>query len=180
MNNPVQIFVRRPNQTLKGLNQYYIECKGEKLKFDVLCEFYGSRNIDQSIIFCNTRKNVDWIADQLLTKDFVVLSLCDDLTKDQRDGIVRKFSTGCSPILVTKDLDNLPDVSCIINYDLPLFDFERYLNRVGSLRLSLGRIVVNLVTQDDLLAMHELERYFNTRFDEMPSVMKENSRRFVF
>lgn len=81
MNNPTRILVQQDDITLEGIRQFYINCEKEAWKFDVLCDLYDTLNIAQAVIFCNTRKKVDWLTDQLRQKDFTVSATHSDLTK---------------------------------------------------------------------------------------------------
>jgi len=173
MNNPIRILVQQDEITLEGIRQFFINCEREQWKFDVLCDLYDALNIAQAGIFCNTRKKVDWLTDQLRLKDFTVSATHGDLEQEQRNVILSEFRTGSSRILITTDLlargIDVHGVSLVINYDLPR-NFEKYIHRIGrSGRFGRKGVAINLVAQDDFHTMRELERYYNTRIEEMPA-----------
>jgi len=173
MNNPIHILVQQDEITLEGIRQFYINCEKEMWKFDVLCDLYDTLNIAQAVIFCNTRKKVDWLTDQLRQKDFTVSATHGDLEQDQRNTILNEFRTGSSRILITTDLlargIDVHGVSLVINYDLPR-NFEKYIHRIGrSGRFGRKGVAINLVGIDDFTTMRELERYYATKIDEMPA-----------
>eukprot|EP01126_Amoeba_proteus_P000776 TRINITY_DN10222_c0_g2_i6.p1 TRINITY_DN10222_c0_g2~~TRINITY_DN10222_c0_g2_i6.p1 ORF type:complete len:369 (-),score=34.69 TRINITY_DN10222_c0_g2_i6:87-1193(-) len=173
MNNPIRILVQQDEITLEGIRQFYINCDREQYKFDVLCDLYDTLNIAQAVIFCNTRKKVDWLTDQLRLKDFTVSATHGDLDMDTRNVILNEFRTGSSRILLTTDLlargIDVHGVSLVINYDLPR-NFEKYIHRIGrSGRFGRKGVAINLVSHDDFGTMRELERYYNTRIEEMPA-----------
>jgi len=173
MNNPIRILVQQDEITLEGIRQFYINCEREQWKFDVLCDLYDTLNIAQAVIFCNTRKKVDWLTEQLRQKDFTVSATHGDLEQDQRNVILNEFRSGSSRILITTDLlargIDVHGVSLVINYDLPR-NFEKYIHRIGrSGRFGRKGVAINLIGQDDFNTMRELERYYNTKIEEMPA-----------
>jgi len=173
MNNPIRILVQQDEVTLEGIRQFYVGCEKEQWKFDVLCDLYETLNIAQAVIFCNTRKKVEWLTEQLRTKDFVVSATHGDLEQDQRNVILNEFRTGSSRILITTDLlargIDVHGVSLVINYDLPR-NFEKYIHRIGrSGRFGRKGVSINLISNDDIPTMRELERFYNTKIEEMPA-----------
>jgi len=173
MNNPLKILVKQDEVTLEGIRQFYINCDREQWKFDVLCDLYDTLNIAQAVIFCNTKKKVDWLTEQLRAKDFTVSATHGELEHAQRIQNLSEFKTGSSRILITTDLlargIDVRGVSLVINYDLPR-NFEKYIHRIGrSGRFGRKGVAINLVSQDDMHTMHELETFYNTKVDEMPA-----------
>lgn len=75
MRNPINILVRKEELTLEGIKQFYISIAKEEWKFDTLCDLYETLTITQAVIFCNTRRKVDWLARQMGIKDFTVSSM---------------------------------------------------------------------------------------------------------
>ena len=61
MTDPVRILVKRDELTLEGLKQYFIAVEKEEWKFDTLCDLYDTLTITQAVIFCNTRRKVEWL-----------------------------------------------------------------------------------------------------------------------
>ena len=52
-NDPVIIRLRREEESLDNIKQYYIECTSELEKYQALCNIYGSISVGQSMIFCH-------------------------------------------------------------------------------------------------------------------------------
>lgn len=75
MRNPTNILVKKEELTLEGIKQFYISIQREEWKFDTLCDLYETLTITQAVIFCNTRRKVDWLARQMTIKDFTVSSM---------------------------------------------------------------------------------------------------------
>jgi len=173
MNNPLRILVKQEEVTLEGIRQFYINCEREEWKLDTLCDLYDTLNIAQAVIFCNTRKKVDWLTDQLRSRDFTVSATHGDLDSETRNVILSEFRTGSSRILITTDLlargIDVHGVSLVINYDLPR-NFEKYIHRIGrSGRFGRKGVAINLISTDDATRLKEIERYYNTAIEEMPA-----------
>lgn len=75
MRNPVNILVKKEELTLEGIKQFFIRIKHEDWKFGTLCDLYETLTITQAVIFCNTRRKVDWLSKQMQMKDFTVSSM---------------------------------------------------------------------------------------------------------
>eukprot|EP01097_Dermamoeba_algensis_P005379 TRINITY_DN3421_c0_g1_i1.p1 TRINITY_DN3421_c0_g1~~TRINITY_DN3421_c0_g1_i1.p1 ORF type:complete len:418 (-),score=122.66 TRINITY_DN3421_c0_g1_i1:165-1274(-) len=173
MNNPIRILVKRDELTLEGIKQFYISVEREEWKLDTLCDLYDTLNITQAVIFCNTRRKVDWLTDKMRSRDFTVSSTHGDISMKERDIILNEFRTGSSRVLITTDLlargIDVQQVSLVINYDLPR-NLENYLHRIGrSGRFGRKGVAINFVTQDDVRALRELEQFYNTQIEEMPA-----------
>jgi len=173
MHNPLRILVKQEEVTLEGIRQFYINCEREQWKFDVLCDLYDTLNIAQAVIFCNTRKKVEWLTDQLRAKDFTVSAIHGDLEQDKRNVILSEFRTGSSRVLITTDLlargIDVHGVSLVINYDVPK-NFEKYIHRIGrSGRFGRKGVAINLISQEDFSMMGELEKFYSTKIEEMPA-----------
>jgi len=172
MNNPIRILVKRDELTLEGIKQFYVMVEKEDWKFPTLCDLYETLNITQAVIFCNTRRKVDWLTDKMRSKDFTVSSTHGDVGQKERDVILNEFRTGSSRVLITTDLlargIDVQQVSLVINYDLPR-NLENYIHRIGrSGRFGRKGVAINFVTQDDHRALRELEQFYNTQIEEMP------------
>jgi len=173
MNNPVRILVKRDELTLEGIKQFYISVEREDWKFETLCDLYDTLNITQAVIFCNTRRKVDWLTDKMRQKEFTVSSTHGDISQRERDIILSEFRTGSSRVLITTDLlargIDVQQVSLVINYDLPR-NLENYIHRIGrSGRFGRKGVAINFVTADDARALRELEQFYNTQIEEMPA-----------
>jgi len=173
MNKPVRILVKRDELTLEGIKQFYISVEREEWKLDTLCDLYDTLNITQAVIFCNTRRKVDWLTDKMKAREFTVSSTHGDIGQKERDVILNEFRTGSSRVLITTDLlargIDVQQVSLVINYDLPR-NLENYIHRIGrSGRFGRKGVAINFVTNEDVRTLRELETFYNTSIEEMPA-----------
>jgi translation initiation factor 4A len=75
MREPVRIIVKRDEPTLEGIKQFYIAVEMEEWKLDALCDFYETVDVAQAIIFCNSRRKVDWLTERMHSREFTVSAM---------------------------------------------------------------------------------------------------------
>ncbi|CAM8974038.1 unnamed protein product [Rhodiola kirilowii] len=173
MNKPVRILVKRDELTLEGIKQFYINVEKEEWKLETLCDLYETLAITQSVIFVNTRRKVDWLTDNMRSRDHTVSATHGDMDQNTRDIIMREFRSGSSRVLITTDLlargIDVQQVSLVINYDLPTQP-ENYLHRIGrSGRFGRKGVSINFVTKDDERMLADIQRFYNVVIQELPS-----------
>jgi len=172
MREPVRILVKKEELTLEGIRQFYISVEREEWKLDTLCDLYETLTITQAVIFCNTRRKVDWLTEKMHQRDFTVSAMHGDMDQKERDVIMREFRSGSSRVLITTDLlargIDVQQVSLVINYDLPT-NRENYIHRIGrGGRFGRKGVAINFVTDEDKRSLQDIEKFYNTQIDEMP------------
>merc|ERR1719482_1222722 len=172
MQEPIRILVKKDELTLEGIKQFYIAVEREEWKLDTLCDLYETLTITQAIIYCNTRRKVDFLADQMSKRDFTISTMHAELDQKERDLIMREFRSGSSRVLISTDLlargIDVQQVSLVINFDLP-GNIENYLHRIGrSGRFGRKGVAINFVTNSDVRTMKDIEKYYHTQIEEMP------------
>jgi translation initiation factor 4A len=172
MRNPVRILVKKEQLTLEGIKQFYVGVEKEEWKLDTLCDLYETLTITQAVIFCNTRRKVDWLTEKMHSRDFTVSAMHGDMDQKERDIIMREFRSGSSRVLITTDLlargIDVQQVSLVINYDLPT-NRENYIHRIGrGGRFGRKGVAINFVTEEDRRNLKDIEQFYNTQIDEMP------------
>lgn len=177
MRNPIRILVKRDELTLEGIKQFFVAVEREEWKFGTLCDLYESLTITQAIIYCNTRRKVDWLTDKMQAKDFTVSAMHGEMEQRERDLIMREFRSGTSRVLITTDLlargIDVQQVSLVINYDLPS-NRENYIHRIGrSGRFGRKGVAINFITQADHRYLRDIESFYHTEIEEMPNDVAE-------
>ncbi|PVV00821.1 hypothetical protein BB560_004783, partial [Smittium megazygosporum] len=177
MRDPIRILVKRDELTLEGIKQFYVNVEEEGNKFETLCDLYETITIAQSVIFCNTRRKVDWLTEKLRERNHTVSAMHGDMEQEQRDLIMREFRTGSSRVLITTDLlargIDVQQVSLVINYDLPS-NRENYIHRIGrGGRFGRKGVAINFATNNDAQVIDSLQKFYSTQIDEMPSSISQ-------
>merc|ERR1712228_144397 len=172
MRNPVRILVKKEELTLDGIKQYYVAVEKEDYKLATLYDLFESLTITQSIIYCNTRRKVMWLADKTQANDFNVCACHNDMNKNEKKLILKEFRSGVNRILITTDLFPVNDiqnsVSLVINYDLPM-NRENYIHRIGRSG-AYGRkgVAINFVCDNEEGKLNDLMTFYNTKIEELP------------
>uniref|UniRef100_A0A069DYY3 Eukaryotic initiation factor 4A n=1 Tax=Panstrongylus megistus TaxID=65343 RepID=A0A069DYY3_9HEMI len=172
MRNPIRILVKKEELTLEGIKQFYVAIEKEDWKLETLCDLYDTLSITQAVIFCNTRRKVDWLTENMHSRDFTVSAMHGDMGQRERDLIMKAFRTGSSRVLITTDLlargIDVQQVSLVINYDLPS-NRENYIHRIGrGGRFGRKGVAINFVTDDDKRTLQDIQQFYNTIIEEMP------------
>ncbi|KIY49416.1 DEAD-domain-containing protein [Fistulina hepatica ATCC 64428] len=172
MTDPIRILVKRDELTLEGIKQFFVAVEKEEWKFDTLCDLYDTLTITQAVIFCNTRRKVDWLTEKMRTSNFTVSSMHGEMLQKERDAIMAEFRGGTSRVLITTDVwargIDVSQVSLVINYDLPA-NRENYIHRIGrSGRFGRKGVAINFVTVEDVRILRDIEQFYSTQIDEMP------------
>ena len=201
MTDPLRVLVKRDELTLEGIKQFFVGACGcplacvlpvapprparvltrgaacaaverEEWKFDTLCDLYDTLTITQAVIFCNTRRKVDWLTEKMRAANFTVSSMHGDMPQKERDAIMAEFRGGSTRVLITTDVWarglDVQQVSLVINYDLPT-NRELYIHRIGrSGRYGRKGVAINFVRADDVRILRDIEQYYSTQIDEMP------------
>jgi translation initiation factor 4A len=172
MRDPIRILVKKDELTLEGIKQFYVAVEKEEWKLDTLCDLYETVTITQAVIFCNTRRKVDWLTEKLTAREFTVSAMHGDMEQGQREVIMKEFRSGSSRVLIATDLlargIDVQQVSLVINYDLPS-NKENYIHRIGrGGRFGRKGVAINFVTADDTRMLREIEQFYSTQILEMP------------
>lgn len=172
MRDPVKILVKKEELTLEGIKQYYINVEKNEYKFDVLCDLYSYLTINQSIVYCNSRRMVEDLYYKLTKANFAVSYIHGDMTPEEREISMTNFRSAVSRVLVSTDLlsrgIDIQQVSIVINYDIPN-NVENYLHRIGrSGRYGRKGTAINFLTFYDKEKIRNIENHYGTIIEEMP------------
>ena len=177
MNKPIRVLVKRDELTLDGIKQFFVAVEKEEWKFDTLCDLYDTLTITQAVIFCNTKRKVDWLTAKMREANFTVSAMHGDMRQVERDAIMKEFRAGGSRVLIATDVwgrgIDVQQVSLVICYDLPN-SRELYIHRIGrSGRFGRKGVAINFVKDDDIRILRDIEQYYSTQIDEMPMNVAE-------
>jgi len=176
MNEPAKILVKNDQLTLEGIKQYYLLLKKE-WKLEYLFDLYKNLDIAQAIIYCNSKNNVEYLADEMKKKGHMVSSISSALQQSERDQVMKEFRSGATRVLITTDLlargIDVYQVSIVINYDLPN-QKETYIHRIGrSGRYGRKGTAINFVTPEEKDMLDDLMKYYNTSIEALPNDLSE-------
>lgn len=160
--NPRHLKVVHKELTAPKVEQVYFEVR-EKTKVEVLSRLIDMYNPKLSLVFCNTKRKVDELVQELQGRGYFADALHGDLKQVQRDRVMSKFRTGAVDILVATDVAargiDVDDVEAVFNYDLPQ-DEEYYVHRIGrTARAGRAGKAFTFVVGKEIYKLRDIQRY---------------------
>lgn len=170
-NNPETIKVVRKELTVKNIEQYYYEVR-QKNKNEVLCRLIDIYNPRLSVVFCNTKKQVDELISALKGRGYFADGIHGDMKQAQRDRVMADFRSGKTEILIATDVAargiDVDDVDIVFNYDLPQ-DEEYYVHRIGRTgRAGRSGLALSFVSGKEVYKLKDIEHYCKTKIKAKP------------
>lgn len=169
------IKVAQKELTIPLVKQYYYEVPRQS-KEEVICRLLDYYNPKRSLIFCNTKRMVDELADHLKGRGYFAEGLHGDLSQNQRDTVMNLFRSGRADILIATDVAargiDVDDVEAVFNYDIPQ-DIEYYVHRIGRTgRAGKKGRSFTLVAGREVYKIRDIERSCKTKVKvrSIPSV----------
>lgn len=122
------------------------------------------------LIFCNTKKKVDELAEVLKQQGYQAEGLHGDMSQHQRDVAMNRFRNGSTNILIATDVAargiDVDDVEAVINYDIPQ-DIEYYVHRIGRTgRAGRKGRSFTFANSREMYKIREIERVCRTKVEE--------------
>lgn len=131
--DPIVIGVEQKSRTVDSVEQFYFDVPMGR-KTDALQMLLLAYEPKLSMIFCNTKKMVDELSEQLVSKGFRAAGLHGDMKQASRTQTLNAFKSGRLNILIATDVAargiDVDDVDAVFNYDIPQ-DCEYYIHRIG-------------------------------------------------
>lgn len=174
-NNAKVIKVTKKELTVPNIEQYYYDVKPKK-KEEVLSRLLDIYSPRLSVVFCNTKKQVDLLVNALLGRGYFAAGLHGDMKQEQRDRVMQGFRTDKTEILVATDVAargiDVDEVEAVFNYDLPQDD-EYYVHRIGRTgRAGREGRAFSFVSGKEVYKLKEIQRYCKTKIyaQKVPSL----------
>ena len=115
------------------LKQVYYDIT-KNMKLSLLIHLLKNESSGLVMVFCNTRRNVDFVVKALRQNNVNAIATHGGLTQNKRTRTIEIFHKGKAHVLVCTDVAarglHIDDVSHIYNYDLPK-DAKDYIHRIG-------------------------------------------------
>ncbi|SET60206.1 DEAD/DEAH box helicase [[Clostridium] polysaccharolyticum] len=165
------IKVVKKELTVPKIEQYYYEVK-RRNKNEVLSRLLDIYAPKLSLVFCNTKKGVDELVEDLKGRGYFAEGLHGDMKQQQRDRVMKRFRNGQADILVATDVAargiDVDDVEAVFNYDLPQDD-EYYVHRIGRTgRAGRNGKAFNFVFGKEIYKLRDIQRYCKTKIVAKP------------
>ena len=105
------------------------------------------------MVFCNTKRNTDFVAINLNAQGIHALAIHGGYTQEKRSRTMKEFSSKETSVLICTDVAarglDIPGITHIYNYDSPK-DSKEYIHRVGrTARAGKEGKVINVISSRD-------------------------------
>ncbi len=180
MREPERILVKSEALTLEGITQYFVAVENDATKYETLKDLYSCISVAQSIIYCNSIRRVEDLANAMSQDGFPVSFIHGKMSHEERNDSFKKFRSGATRVLISTNLTargiDVQQVSTVINFDIPR-DVHSYLHRIGrSGRWGRKGMGINFVSRFDVKMLKEIESYYSTQIEELPSSVVETGK----
>jgi len=133
LHEPEFIEIERDTTVADTIN-HYVHYVASKHKNSLLLDILNGEDVGQALVFTKTKSSADDVADMLKENGVNAASIHGDKHQRMRDRILGRFRKGTCDVLVATDVAargiDVPGVSHVVNYDLPM-EAENYVHRVG-------------------------------------------------
>lgn len=178
--DPEFIKIADKRKNIPKITQYAFRCDIRD-KFNSLVRLIEAYDVNLALIFCNTKKSVDFVAKHLKKEEFKVDSLHGDMSQQTRDKVMNKFRNGNISILVATDVAarglDIANVDVIINYDVPQ-NADDYIHRIGrTARAGKRGFAFTLVSKDEISRFNNIKKGNPGKIveKELPTLQEVNS-----
>jgi ATP-dependent RNA helicase DeaD len=161
----------------KKLTQFYYDVP-DNLKFSLLVHLLKHEKAELVMVFCNTRNNTDFVANNLNAAGIDATAIHGGLTQEKRNRVMKQFHSQNVHVLVCTDVAarglDIPDVSHIYNYDIPKYSKD-YIHRIGrTARAGKEGIAINILSSIDYDSFRRVMKNNEVTITEerMPEVKK--------
>lgn len=142
----------------------------EKALRDILNSQRSMR--EKVIVFVNEKKHADGVMRMVERAGRRCVVLHGGKSQDQREDSLAEFRQG-GVVLVATDVAgrglDIPDVTHVINFDLPTRSIDNYSHRIGRTgRAGKDGLATSFITDDDEGIMADLKRYLESTGNEVP------------
>lgn len=165
-----------------AIDQWFYETS-PRMKLEALnrlVDYHGFRN---GIVFCNTQRMVDELADTLIARGFSADRLHGGIAQSQRTRVMNKFKKSEFEFLVATDVAargiDVDDLELVVNYDLP-YDAEDYVHRIGRTgRAGRKGMAITFVSGREIYKLQFIERFTRTKIRRgaIPSIGEVEERK---
>ena len=165
------IKVVRKELTVENIDQYYYEVR-PKNKTEILSRLIDIYNPKLSVVFCNTKRQVDELISELKGRGYFADGIHGDMKQQQRDRVMDDFRNGKTEILIATDVAargiDVDGVDIVFNYDLPQ-DEEYYVHRIGRTgRAGKSGLALSFISGREVYKLKDIERYCKTKILAKP------------
>lgn len=177
MQSPEMIKVESTHDT-SSIAQYFYKVEGSEARDEALANLLLTYQPESAVVFCNTKKEVQSVADELHHRGFSVIDLHGDLEQRERDRALVQFANKSVSILVATDVAarglDVDNLDAVFNFELSR-DPEVHVHRIGRTgRAGSKGLAFSFFGEKDGLRVARIEEYLD--MDILPATLPEKSK----
>ncbi|MYF86260.1 MAG: DEAD/DEAH box helicase, partial [Rhodospirillaceae bacterium] len=170
MINPKEVAVDRSATTAVTVSDA-VAVVPERDKRATLRTILRAEDVASALVFCNRKRDVDILKRSLDRHGFDVAALHGDLAQEVRTATLDSFREARLTILVASDVAarglDIPDVSHVINFDVP-YNPEDYVHRIGRTgRAGKAGRAITIATPADGKSLDAIQRLIGRRIERL-------------
>ena len=164
--SPQHIRIETQTMTVPTVEQMYYDVP-PRAKLDALTRLVDMHDARLGIIFCNTQRTVDDVADALIARGYSADRLHGGMSQMMRTRTLSKFKSSGFDLLVATDVAgrgiDVDDLDLVVNFDLP-YDPEDYVHRIGRTgRAGRKGVALTLISGREIYRLQGVERFTRQR-----------------
>ncbi|MBP3380545.1 MAG: DEAD/DEAH box helicase [Ruminococcus sp.] len=176
--DPVQVKIKSSQKTVELIDQYwFMTAMGRKT--DALKLLLAAYSPESAMVFCNTKKMVDELTEELVKSGIRAAGLHGDMKQAQRTQVMNSFKARTTAVLVATDVAargiDVSGIDAVFNYDLPQ-DNEYYIHRIGRTGRAgqKGAAYTLITSRRQQYDLRNIERYIKAKITELPLPGKDD------
>ncbi|CAE6881775.1 Belongs to the DEAD box helicase family [Vibrio sp. B1FLJ16] len=176
MQSPELIKVESTHDT-SSIAQHFYQVEGSEARDEALANLLLTYQPESAVVFCNTKKEVQNVADELHHKGFSVIDIHGDLEQRERDQALVQFANKSVSILVATDVAarglDVDNLDAVFNFELSR-DPEVHVHRIGRTgRAGSKGLAFSFYGEKDGLRVARIEEYLD--MDVVPATLPTKS-----
>ncbi|WP_342652165.1 ATP-dependent RNA helicase DbpA [Vibrio metschnikovii] len=180
MRNPEMVKVESTHSSTT-IKQYFYKLEGAEARDKALAQLLLHHQPESAVVFCNTKKEVTHVAEQLKHKGFSVIELHGDLEQRDRDQALVQFANKSISILVATDVAarglDVDNLDAVFNFELSR-DPEVHVHRIGRTgRAGSQGLAISFFSDNEMHRVAMIDEYMDMPIEpaQLPDMSGQNA-----
>eukprot|EP00768_Dysnectes_brevis_P007208 gnl/Dysnectes_brevis/5_a7_6592.p1 GENE.gnl/Dysnectes_brevis/5_a7_6592~~gnl/Dysnectes_brevis/5_a7_6592.p1 ORF type:complete len:434 (+),score=-3.21 gnl/Dysnectes_brevis/5_a7_6592:2115-3416(+) len=174
MRNPEMVKVESTHDH-SSIQQHFYKLEGSEARDDALELLLLHHQPESAVVFCNTKKEVQNVTDELSHRGFSVIELHGDMEQRERDQALVQFSNKTISILVATDVAarglDVDNLDAVFNFELSR-DPEVHVHRIGRTgRAGSKGVAISFFSEKEMYRVAQIDEYMDMPIE--PSELPE-------
>ncbi|WP_415679589.1 ATP-dependent RNA helicase DbpA [Vibrio diazotrophicus] len=155
-----------------SIKQYFYKVEGSEARDEALETLLLKHQPESAVVFCNTKREVQHVADELHHHGFSVIELHGDMEQRERDQALVQFSNKSISILVATDVAarglDVDNLDAVFNFELSR-DPEVHVHRIGRTgRAGSKGLAFSFFSDKEMHRVAQIDEYMDIAIEPSP------------